>query len=598
MYSIPVQFRVDKELYWSRLRAAAIMASNTSSTSSAPPRYSEVVCVGAGLSAISLGAQLQIQYNLTDFHIYEKNEGIGGTWWANTYPGAACDVPSALYCLSFAPNPDWTCSLPPQGEIKEYIDSVASKYGIPQRTSLSTAVTRAQWDEGHGRWRLSLRDLKTGEAYFHECKILFTGQGLLEEPNYPKIPGLETFEGHIFHSARWDHTVDLKGKRVAVIGGGCSATQIVAAIAPEVEVVKQFIRTPHWILNLPVLKYTAFNRWIYRNVPLAYKFHRLLVFALLEWDFRLFPQSRFAQGQRDRAREYAIKCMHEKAPEKYHELLLPDYEVACKRRVIDSGYLASLNRQNVQVHKERAIEIAPHGIKASDGIHDVDVIVLATGFQTSGKFFKGMEVLGRNGVSADKHWDGIGGVGAYNTTAMHDFPNFFMLLGPNSVTGHSSAIMAIEKYYLLVVDYALRVLKPVLRGDASRVEVKERSEKEYINWIQAALRETVWNTGCASWYTSNGWNAQAYPFSQLHFYYRSLFVIAKDWDVTHTKRAPQLRKPLATSFLVGVCIGVLTAHFIQVWAPVLDKYILWQGISSSWGIWLEEVTAHLKGMTT
>ncbi|PWW75942.1 putative monooxygenase [Tuber magnatum] len=504
------------------------MDSKTSSTPSPPPRYNEVVCVGAGLSALSLGSQLQIQYNLTDFHIYEKNEGIGGTWWANTYPGAACDIPSALYSFSFAPNPDWSSSLPPQGEIKAYIDSVASKYGILERTSLSTAVTRAQWDEGRDRWRLSLRDVKTGEAYSHECKILFTGQGMLEKPHYPKIPGLETFEGHIFHSACWDHTVDLKSKRVAIIGGGCSAAQIVPAIAPEVEVVKQFIRTPHWVLEWNPIEYTAFNRWIYRNVPLAYRFHRLLVFALLEWDFRLFPLSRFAQGQRDRVREHCVKYLQDKTPERYHKLLLPDHQVACKRRIVDDGYLTSLNRSNVQVYKERAIEITPRGIEASDEIHHVDVIVLATGFQRSGKFFKDMEVLGRNGVSADKHWDGIGGIGAYNTTAMHDFPNFFMLLGPNSVTGHSSAIFAIEN----AVNYALRVLKPVLRGDASRVEVKERSEKEYINRVQAKLRETVWNTGCSNWYTSNGWNATAYPWSQLHYYYRSVFVKDKDWDVT------------------------------------------------------------------
>ncbi|KAG0135060.1 putative monooxygenase [Tuber indicum] len=506
------------------------MASRTSSASSPPLMYNEIVCVGAGLAAISLGSQLQIQYNFTDFHIYEKNDGIGGTWWSNTYPGVACDIPSALYSFSFAPNLDWSCALPPQREIKAYIDSVAAKYGIPQRTSLSTAVTKACWDEGRSRWRLSLQDLKTSESYFHECKILFTAQGLLSEPNYPKIPGLETFGGHVFHSARWDHSVDIRGKRVAVIGAGCSATQIVPAIAPDVAVVRQFFRTPHWVVQRPELKYTSFNRWMYRNVPLTYRIHRLSIMAASEWDFRIFGSSKYSQRQRDLAREEVVRHLHEKVPERYHELLLPDYQIACKRRVLDGGYFSSLNRPNVQVHKEEAIEITPRGIKSSDGIYDVDIIVLATGFQMSGKFFRGMEVLGRNGVSADKHWDGIGGIGAYNTVAIHDFPNLFMLTGPNSLTGHSSVIIAIEN----AVDYALRVLKPVLRGDASRVEVKEKSEKEYISWIQAELNKTVWNTGCTSWYTSNGWNAIGYPWSQLHYYYRSVFVNYKDWDITVT----------------------------------------------------------------
>lgn len=166
--------------------------------------------------------------------------------------------------------------------------------------------------------------------HFHECKILFTAQGLLVEPNYPRFPGLETFKGRVFHSACWDHSVDLKGKRVAVIGSGCTATQIVPAIAPEVEVVKQFIRTPHWVLKPPVIEYSGFDRWKYKNVPLAYRFHRLLVFASTEWDFRLFGPSRYSQGQRDRVREQATQYLYGKVPERYHKLLLPDYQIACK----------------------------------------------------------------------------------------------------------------------------------------------------------------------------------------------------------------------------------------------------------------------------
>ncbi|RPB01313.1 FAD/NAD(P)-binding domain-containing protein [Choiromyces venosus 120613-1] len=501
------------------------------SKTSPPPRYNEIVCIGAGLSAIALAAQLHLQYSYTDLHIYERNAGIGGTWWANTYPGAACDIPSALYSFSFAPNPAWSCSFPPQAEIKAYIDSVAAQYGVPERTSLSTAVKSACWDDQRDRWTLSLKDLTTGEEHTHECKILFTAQGLLAEPNIPALPGLENFRGKVFHSAQWNHSTAISGKKVAIIGSGCSATQIIPAIASSVSVVRQFIRNPHWIIPPPVIEYSEFNRWTYRNLPFVYKFHRLLVFAMTEWNFRLFGMSQWSQGEREKVKSEAVGYMKKEAPEKYWQLLRAKDELACKRRILDgNGYFKTLNRGNVHVHKQPAIQIMPGGIKPAgeEQVYEADVIVLATGFQTSGSFFPTMKVRGRDGVSAEKHWEGMGGAGAYNTTAMHGFPNMFMILGPNSATGHTSVIVAIEN----TVDYTLRVLRPVLTHTATRVEVKASAEIEYVTWIQSELKKTVFSSGCTSWYKSDTWNGMAYPWTQIHFYYSCLFVNWKDWDVT------------------------------------------------------------------
>ncbi|OKO89620.1 Baeyer-Villiger monooxygenase [Penicillium subrubescens] len=464
------------------------------SKSAEAPTYSQIACVGAGLSAVALGATLQRWYGLEDIHFFERHPTSGGTWYINTYPGCGCDVPSALYSFSFAQNPNWTKLMPSNTEIKGYVDDVVKTYNLLPKMIFGTEVVRSVWREDVNRWLLYLRDIKTGREYAHECQILFAATGQLVEPRPCDIPGASEFQGNIFHSARWDHSVDLKGKNV-VIGNGCTAAQIVPALIKKEEVksLTQIVRTKHWIFPAPNFAYPKFLQWIFRYVPLAMRFHRLHIFLMAENDFRLFPMTKSAAKLREKRRKQVEKYMREASPKKYHDLLIPDFDVGCKRRIFDPGYLKSLHSERALLTDAKIERITSEGIETDKGFIAADVIVLATGFQTN-KFIPYMDVVGRNGENVSQHWGKYGGPAAYNCSALSGFPNFFMLLGPNAATGHTSAMMAAENS----INYALRVLKPVLDGDAASVEVTAKAEHDYVYWVQDALKKRVWNAGCVS----------------------------------------------------------------------------------------------------
>ncbi|KAJ5364820.1 uncharacterized protein N7496_010533 [Penicillium cataractarum] len=465
------------------------------SQSTEVPTYSQIACVGAGLSAVALGATLQRWYSLEDIRFFERHPTSGGTWYINTYPGCGCDVPSALYSLSFAQNPNWTKLMPSNTEIKEYVDDVVKTYNLLPKMTFGTEVVRSIWREDANRWLLYLRDLKTGREYTHECQILFAATGQLVEPRPCEIPGASDFKGSIFHSARWDHSVDLEGKNVVVIGNGCTAAQIVPALVKNggVKSLTQIVRTKHWIFQAPNFTYPKLLQWIFRYVPLAMRLHRFHIFLIAENDFRLFPMTKSAAKLREKRRKQVEKYMWQASPEKYHDLLIPDFDVGCKRRIFDPGYLESLHDDKVVLTDSKAERITAEGIETNKGFIPADVIVLATGFQTN-KFIPYMDVVGRNGQNVSQHWSKYGGPAAYNCSALNGFPNFFMLLGPNAATGHTSAMMAAENS----INYALRVLKPVLDGDAASIEVTAKAEHDYVYWMQDALKKRVWNAGCLS----------------------------------------------------------------------------------------------------
>ncbi|KAE8370649.1 hypothetical protein BDV27DRAFT_167514 [Aspergillus caelatus] len=531
------------------------------------PTYSQIACVGAGLSAVALGATLQRWYGLEDIRFFERYPTSGGTWYINSYPGergsahphfsiqtnilvgCGCDVPSALYSFSFAPNPSWTKLMPSNTEIKEYIDDVVNTYNLLPKMSFGTEVVRTVWREDANRWFLYLRDLKTGREYTHECQILFAATGQLVKPRPCEIPGASDFGGSIFHSARWDHSVDLKGKNVVVIGNGCTAAQIVPALANsgQVKSLTQIVRTKHWIFPAPNFTYPKLLQWIFRYVPLAMKLHRLHIFLVAENDFRLFPMTKGAARLREKRRTQVEKYMREASPQKYHDLLIPDFDVGCKRRIFDPGYLESLHRDNVLLTDAKTERITEEGIETDKGFIPADVIVLATGFQTN-KFIPYMDVIGRNGETVSEHWGRYEGPAAYNCSALNGFPNFFMLLGPNAATGHTSAMMAAENS----INYALRILKPVLDGDAASVEVTTKAEHDYAYWVQDALSKRVWNAGCVSWYLNDKkWNSMSYPWTQGHYWWRSLFPTWSDWTIKclaqelRAQNAPKVRTSLA-----------------------------------------------------
>ncbi|KNG85559.1 dimethylaniline monooxygenase [Aspergillus nomiae NRRL 13137] len=529
---------------------------------------SQVACIGTGLSAIALGATLQRWYGVDNIRFFERHPSSGGTWFINSYPGCACDIPSALYSLSFAPNPSWTKLMPSGQEIKEYIDAVIEEYKLNDKISFSTEVTRSIWRDDVKRWQLFVHDRITGREFTHECQILFAASGQLVEPRTFDIQGAGSFSGDIFHSARWNHDVELEGKNVVVIGNGCTAAQIVPALVGRVKSLTQVIRSKHWIVPAANFTYSPFLKWVFRHVPFSMKLHRFHIFLIAESDFSMFRMTKFAAQKRETRKHAAEKYIRQTAPSKYHDLLIPDFDYGCKRRVFDTGYLNSLQNEKVLLTDAKIHEIVPEGLMTDKGLLPADVIVLATGFQTN-KFVPYMDVIGRDSKSLTEHWLQYDGPAAYNSTAVHGFPNFFMLLGPNSATGHTSSLMAAENS----VNYSLRVLKSVFNGEASTVEVKAKSEEDYVYQVQDALRKRVWNAGCNAWYMNDKkWNSMTYPWSQAYYWWRSVFPNWSDWKIQEVKRVSRFSIRTIFAILFVGFLGSLGSMCLlnSPWRRILD----------------------------
>ena len=441
-------------------------------------------------------------------------------------------MPSALYSFSFEPNAGWSRVLPSYSELWAYLDRVATKYDLKRKMNFGFNVERCDWTEEAARWRLTVRNLKTDTLLTHECQFLFCATGQLVQARDIDVPGSETFKGPIFHTSRWRSDVDLNNKRVVIFGNGCTGAQIVPSIVKKTKALTQFVRAKHWILPSIDRKMPSWANTLLKWVPGLMGLQRLLVFLFAENSLRGFPLTEAGRRFRVKQRVTAEKYMRSTAPVKYHDLLIPDFEVGCKRRIFDSGYLQSLHEKNLTLTDEKPLEIVPEGVRTAKGVVKADVIVLANGFVTNQCMY-GLDVRGEGGKTLDEHWSKFGGVEAYNCSVLSGFPNMFILVGPNAVTGHTSVIMAAENS----VNYALRVIKPVLDGRVSIASVKWEAEKEYSDRMQGALKNTVWNSGCQSWYIRNKegaadktWNAMSYPWSQAHFWYRSLFPVWSDWE--------------------------------------------------------------------
>ncbi|KAJ5626451.1 Flavoprotein [Penicillium herquei] len=534
------------------------------------PSYSQIACIGTGASAIALGATLKRWYQMDDIRFFERNGDSGGTWHINSYPGCACDVPSVLYSFSFAQNARWTKLMPSYREIKQYHDGVTETYSLRDKMIFNKHVDECIWCEESSRWLMIIRDVRTGEIMHHECQILFAATGQLVEPRPCDIPGASSFEGDIFHSARWNHDVSLEGKKVVVIGNGCTAAQIVPAIVDRTQSLTQIIRSKHWVVPSMNFTYPAVMQWIFRWIPFTLQLHRFQVFLAAESSLRLFPMTKTAARLREKYRQQVEKYMRQTAPAKYHDTLIPDFDIGCQRRIFDCGYLESLNNDKLHLTESKILKITPGGLETADGHIDADVIVLATGFKTN-KFVPFTDIKGRKGT-IDEHWARYDGPGAYNCSVLSGFPNFFILLGPNAATGHTSAIMAAENS----VNYALRVLKPILDGKAAAIDLKEDAEVRYVNWLQEALRDRIWNAGCASWYVNEKkWNAMAYPFSQGHYWYRSLFPVWSHWT---QKKIPKPKNSISGAKLAWmvVFLAMFGGAFVHSQSPQIWSSIVFQ----------------------
>ena len=501
-------------------------ATTTSPALRTLPAHARVVVVGSGFAGIGTAVALR-RAGIEDFVVLERADGLGGTWRDNTYPGAACDVPSHLYSFSFAPKADWSHVYSRQPEIRAYLEQVAADSGVLPHLHLGTDVVSGRWDDDALLWRLrtSRGDLT--------ADVVVSGAGGLVEPHLPDVPGVETFTGPWFHSARWDHSVDLAGKRVAVIGTGASAAQFVPELQRTAARVVVFQRTPPWVKPRGDRPYTEREHRRYARVPGLLRLARARQYAVLESRLGVWTG-----GGRIRAyfEEQLRAYLAQQVPDpQLRARLTPDYAVGCKRVVVSDDYLRALTRPNVEVVGSPVTEVRPTSVVAADGTeHEVDVVVHGTGFRVL-DIPLAHRLTGREGRTLHEEWTD-GGVRAHRGTTVAGFPNLFLLLGPNTLLGHTSVVIMIEAQ----IRYVLAALRTVREAGADALEVRRTAQDAYAARMQDDLRDTVWNTGgCRSWYRDErGYNFTLWPGHTYTFLRLMRRFDAESYELRAARRVP------------------------------------------------------------
>jgi cation diffusion facilitator CzcD-associated flavoprotein CzcO len=457
-----------------------------------------IAIVGAGFGGVGAAVMLR-RAGHDNVTIFERGERVGGVWHHNTYPGAACDVPSHLYEFSFAPNPRWSRRYAPRDEIQEYLEEVARSHRVLDRIHTGTEVQRAGWDEERAKWVL-----ETG-AGSHEADVLLTACGQLSVPKLPPIPGLDSFEGPAFHTAEWRHDVDIAGKKVAVVGTGCSAIQVVPAIQPTVEQVDVYQRSPGWTFPKMDFDYSERAKRLFERYPILQRLDRTLIFGFMELGAMAMTRHRFLlKPFKAVATRQINKAIED--PE-LRRKVTPKDEVGCKRLMLTDDWYPTLTQPNVELVTDRIAEVTPSGIRTEDGVErGADAIVLATGFKTHG-FVAPMEVVGAGGRTLAEEWTDV--ARAYLGMSVPGFPNMFLLYGPNTNGGTGSVIYTVEAG----MGHVLAALRELERADARQIELRRQAAEEFDRELRAALAGTVWHTGCTSWYVDeNGNDPNQWPW--------------------------------------------------------------------------------------
>lgn len=466
----------------------------------------QAVIVGAGFSGMCMGIKLKAA-GLNDFVIIEKAHDVGGTWRENTYPGAECDIPSALYSYSFEHNDEWEYKWSGQAQILKYQQDTAVKYGLTEHLVLGCEINKAVFDEATAEWTLSAASGQQFQAQHFICAV-----GQLHIPAIPPFSNLQEFEGDHFHSAEWDHAVELAGKRVAVIGNAASAVQIVPAIVDKVEQLTVFQRSPNWMLPKVDRPYTSWEQRLSRKIPLLARFYRFSIWIFGEW--LILPALR---GNRLANWVVGVLCRRNlskaiKDPE-LRRVLTPDYPLGAKRILFGDTYYPALLRDNVALQTEPVESFTPEGIRVAGQEIPFDVVVFATGFQTN-PFLASIEVRGSGGQLLSEHWRD--GAYAYLGIATHGFPNLYMMYGPNTNLGHSSILLMIEAQ----ADYIVQCMQ-ALKGQALvSIEVKAGAEQSYNEQLQQRLSDMAFNQIDKSWYKdgdriTNNWAGGTLEYARL-----------------------------------------------------------------------------------
>src|SRR4051812_3315599 len=442
-----------------------------------------IVIIGAGFGGIGLGIKLK-KSGLNDFVILEKLDSVGGTWRDNRYPGAACDVPSHLYSFSFELNPWWSRTYSTQPEILAYIERCTDQYGVRPHVRTNTAIVEARWDEGHQQWELTS---DAGETF--TADVLVSSLGMLNVPHVPDIPGRDRFRGRMFHSSRWDHSKSVAGERVASIGTGASAIQYVPAIAPDVEHLTVFQRTPIWITPRMDRPYTPEEQRRFARNRLAALRHRWEIWWTYERS-RFETDAEMTVQQTELARSYLARKIED--PE-LRAKLTPDYPVGCKRPLISREWFPALTRPNVRLVTEPIQELTESGVLTADGEeHVVDTIVFGTGFRAN-EYLTAIDIYGRGGRRLHDDWKD--GAEAYLGLTVSGYPNLFLLYGPNT-NGVNSVVFMHEAQ----VHYVMRAMRLLKRPGIAAVEVRRRALRRYNDWLQKSMQDKVWLAGCNNYF--------------------------------------------------------------------------------------------------
>jgi cation diffusion facilitator CzcD-associated flavoprotein CzcO len=519
----------------------------------------EVLIIGTGFAGLCMAIQLK-KAGITDFTMLEKEADLGGTWYVNTYPGCACDVPSHLYSFSFEPNPDWSREFASQPEILSYIRRTADKHGLRPRVQFKAQAVGARFDEAAQLWRVSVaaadevaafmeaRGLKPGDVLPKDdaafprmrelsARFVVAGMGGLSTPAYPSLPGIEKFEGETFHSQRWNHGYDLTGKRVAVIGTGASAIQFVPAIQPKVARMDVYQRTPPWVMPKPNPEISARRKALYRFVPPTRAAERLRLYALMESRAIAFTYKPELTKEAERfARAYIKRRI---ADPELRKKLTPNYSMGCKRVLLSSEWYPALTQPNVGLVTEGIREVRAHSIVDSAGVErEVDCIIYGTGFRLTDLVPRGV-IYGRGGKDLVDGWPH--GPEAYKGTTIAGCPNLFILVGPNTGLGHNSIIYMIEAQVAYIMD-ALKLMRE--QGYAT-LEVKADVQAAFNEQLQKKSAGTVWEQGgCKSYYLhpESGRNVAVWP----DFTFRFAWVTRKFDGANYVLEAPSPQRAAAS----------------------------------------------------
>jgi len=467
-------------------------------------RDPRIIIIGAGVAGIT-AAYTFTEAGFRNLTILEKGSDVGGVWHWNRYPGLTCDVPSQIYQFGFAPKADWSHMWASGAEIQQYHRDVLERFGLDKYLRLNSEVVAAEYESADGdqqQWRLRLAGGEELEADFVICAT-----GVLHHPSVPDIPGLQSFSGEVVHTAQWNESVQTRSKRIAVLGTGSTGVQVMSALQREAAHISHFVRSPQWILWAPMtLRQPRLFAELLRRAPRAHDaiYQGLLAFSGVLADVVLRPTWR-----RRAVQEYARLSLRAQVRNpKLRDQLTPDYQPLCKRQVVSGTYYRAIQRPNASLVTDDIVEVTPTGIRTSDGHHhDLDLIVLATGFQAH-NYMRPMHIVGRDGITLDDAW--VKGPKAYRMTAIPGFPNLFTVLGPNSPTGLISLQYSAER----TAKYLVHWLRRFADGSVSTVEVTDEATDKFNAGVVEAMEPTVWNTGCNSWYLNEDNTVDLWPYDR------------------------------------------------------------------------------------